>query len=525
MLKIRLEELLDVLGGKLLSQTPAVNRRGVLQYAPTDLEGVSIDSRTLNKGNIFFAIKGENLDGHNFVSQAIGKGASAVVITESKGGDFTPIALDSVPFILISDSKKALQGLALWYRKKFSPKVIAVTGTNGKTTTKDMIASVLAKKYKVLKSPKSYNNQIGLPLTLFQLNPEIEVIVVELGTSNLGEIGNLTQIALPDVGVITNIGPAHLETFGSLERIAKTKFELLDEMSFDGISVLNIDDKLIQKRAKKEKRKNLTYALKNEADYQATDIKFSDDGFVSFSVNSSGVSIFRLTRGKAKALHSKGSTSATFDKSFGQKFPVHLKLLGEHNVYNALAAFVCGELLGVEREKIKQALEEYTPSELRMELVKIGGITIINDSYNANPVSMRNALLTLKRMENRGRKAAVLGDMLELGEKEIDFHKEIGRFVASSKLDLLLTIGKLSNFIASEAKNSGMDSKNIISFHNNSDLRSYLKENLVDGDLILVKGSRKMKLEEVVKNLKNYSTVRTRCNVPLPKETDPPKAE
>jgi UDP-N-acetylmuramoyl-tripeptide--D-alanyl-D-alanine ligase len=512
MLKIRLDELLEVIDGKLLLQTSKMNRRGVWQYAPTDrqdvvktlhpshLEGVSIDSRTLDKGNIFFAIKGENLDGHNFVTQAIEKGASAVVITESKGGDFSPIALDSIPFILISDSKKALQRLALWYRKKFSPKVIAVTGTNGKTTTKDMIASVLAKKYKVLKSPKSYNNQIGLPLTLFQLNPEIEVIAVELGTSNLGEIGNLTQIALPDVGVITNIGPAHLETFASLERIAKAKFELLDEMSFDGVSVLNIDDKLIQKRAKKEKRKIVTYALENKADYQATDVKLSDEGFVSFCVGA-------------------------FGNGPLEQFSIQLKLLGMHNVYNALAAFVCGELLGVAREKIKQALEEYAPSELRMELVKIGGIRIINDSYNANPVSMRNALSTLKRIENRGRKIAVLGDMLELGEKEIDFHKEIGRFVASSKLDLLLTVGTLSNFIASEAKNSGMDSKNIISFHNNSDLRSYLKEHLVDGDLILVKGSRKMKLEEVVKNLKNCSTVGTRCNVPPPEELDPLKAE
>jgi len=472
MLKIRLDELLEVVDGKLLTEV------GARHAVPLpSLKGISIDSRTLSKGNIFFAIKGENLDGHNFVSQAIEKGASLVVIAESKAGDFTQIALDSVPFILVSDTKKALQKLALWYRKKFSPKVIAVTGTNGKTTTKDMIACVLAEKYKVLKSPKSYNNQIGLPLTLFQLNPKIEVLTVELGTTNLGEIANLTQIALPDVGVITNIGPAHLETFGSLERIAKAKFELLDEMSFDGVSVLNIDDKVIQKRGKKEKRKTLTYALENEADYQATDVKYSDEGFVSFSVGA-----YRNTP--------------------LQQFPIHLKLLGEHNVYNALAAFVCGELLGVEREKIREALEEYSPSELRMELVKIGGIRIINDAYNANPVSMKNALLTLDRMENKGRKIAVLGDMLELGEKEIDFHKEIGSFVAQSKVDLLLTVGELSNLIASQALNSRMDNKNIISFHNNSDLSSYLKENLVDGDLILFKGSRKMKLEEVVTDLK-----------------------
>ena len=483
MLKIRLDELLEVVDGKLLTEV------GARHAVPLpSLKGISIDSRTLSKGNIFFAIKGENLDGHNFVPQAIEKGASLVVIAESKAGDFTQIALDSVPFILVSDTKKALQKLALWYRKKFSPKVIAVTGTNGKTTTKDMIACVLAEKYKVLKSPKSYNNQIGLPLTLFQLNPKIEVLTVELGTTNLGEIANLTQIALPHVGVITNIGPAHLETFGSLERIAKAKFELLDEMSFDGVSVLNIDDKVIQKRGKKEKRKILTYALENGADYQATDIKFSDDGFVGFSVNSSRTSTTAFV--------------GAYRNTPLQQFPIQLKLLGEHNVYNALAAFVCGELLGVEREKIREALEEYSPSELRMELVQIGGIRIINDAYNANPVSMKNALLTLDRMENKGRKIAVLGDMLELGEKEIDFHKEIGSFVAQSKVDLLLTVGELSNLIASQALNSRMDNKNIISFHNNSDLSSYLKENLVDGDLILFKGSRKMKLEEVVTDLK-----------------------
>ncbi|KPK77372.1 MAG: hypothetical protein AMJ89_02530 [candidate division Zixibacteria bacterium SM23_73] len=462
MLTISLNELLKVTGGKLWNDV-----RGNQNMA----RGVSIDSRTIKRGNLFVAISGERFDGHQFVSEATNKGASLVIISKEKTNQVKKDELGEIPVVLVEDTKKALRDIAFWHRNKFEIPAVAVTGTNGKTTTKDMIAEVLSSKFRVLKSIKSYNNLIGVPLTLFELERDTQVLVLELGMSNPKEIGILTKTAKPNLGVITNIGPAHLESMQSLEKIAQAKFELLDNMPSPHTSVLNADDEFLAERIKNSREKTISFAIKNEADFKANELTISDEGYIGFKVNG--------------------------------KLNINLKLLGEHNVYNALAAFAVGTLLGVEEEKIKRCLEKYKPSELRMELVRFASIEVINDSYNANPVSMANALKTLRQMKNEGRKIAVLGDMLELGEKTLDYHFKLGRSAAESGIDLLLTVGKHSPAIGQGAKEHGMDKEKILAFDNNEKVSSYLLENLKAGDLVLIKGSRKMKLEEVVLSLKS----------------------
>jgi UDP-N-acetylmuramoyl-tripeptide--D-alanyl-D-alanine ligase len=461
MLTISLNELLKVTGGKLWDG---------IKGNQIQANGVSIDSRTIKKGNLFVAIPGERFDGHQFVSEVVNKGASVVVISKEKINQVKQKELGQIPLLLVEDTKKALREIASWHRNKFEVPTVAVTGTNGKTTTKEMIAEVLSSKFKVLKSIKSYNNLIGVPLTLFELDEDVQVLVLELGMSSPGEIGILTQIAKPNFGVITNIGPAHLESMESLEKIARAKFELLDYMPLPHIAVLNADDEFLAKRIRDSREKTVSFGIKNKADFQANGLILGDEGYIGFKVNG--------------------------------RLNIELKLLGEHNVYNALAAFAVGSLLGMDELKIKESLEKYTSFELRTELVRFDKIRVINDSYNANPVSMASALKTLKQMRIEGRKVAVLGDMLELGEKAFEYHFELGKSVAESGIDLLLTVGELSPAIAQGAQEHGMNPERIFAFDNNEEVSSYLAKNLQSGDLVLIKGSRKMKLEEVVLSLK-----------------------
>ena len=464
MFQITLDELVKVVQGETL----------LGHYARDQMiSGISIDSRKIGKRNLFVAIAGDRFDGHKFVKEAVEEGAQAAIIAKDKKHTIDQEVFNKIAVVLVEDTKKALRDMASWHRKKFDIPTVAVTGTNGKTTTKDMIAEVLSSRFKVLKSPKSYNNLIGVPLTLFQLNSSSEALVVELGMSSPGEIGILTKISNPDIGVITNIGPAHLESMQSTEKIAQAKFELPDNMSIPKTLILNADDCILAKRIKqkKEDERVISFGIKKKADFVADRIEMNGDGYISFRAN--------------------------------KDLTIKLGLLGIHNVYNALAAFAVGSLIEVDPQEIKQKLERYTPSELRMELVQIGNIRVINDSYNANPVSMEKALETLKRIKTGGRKITVLGDMLELGEKSIDFHLEVGRKVAQFGVDLLVVVGELAHFIGQGAKEAGMNSGDILTFENNQKVSFYLLENLKEGDLVLVKGSRKMKTEEVVLSLKS----------------------
>ncbi len=464
MLEIKLNELKRIVEGETVESSFAEDQV---------LRGISIDSRNVATNNVFVAIPGEKFDGHSFIGDAVSKGAKTVVIDRQKKGIVTPEVYGKSAVIMVSDTKKALRDLALWYRNKFNLSVVGITGTNGKTTTKDMIARVLSSKFRVLKSPESYNNLIGVPLTLFQLNPEYEVLVLEMGMSSPGEISILTQISQPQIGVITNIGPAHLESMQSMQKIAKAKFELPDNMPSTKTLVLNADDRILAKRITQAEleEKMVSFGVKKKADFVADQIEANGNGYISFRVNQN-----------------------TF---------VKLSLLGWHNVYNALAAFAVGSLLGVEELKIKEGLESFSPSRLRMELVTIDNIRIINDSYNANPVSMEKALETLKNMKTFGRKIAVLGDMLELGDQGMDFHLELGRKASQSGVNLLITIGPLAKFIGEGGREGGLNAGDVLSFENNQEVSLYLLDNLKKGDLVLVKGSRKMRTEEIVFNLKS----------------------
>jgi UDP-N-acetylmuramoyl-tripeptide--D-alanyl-D-alanine ligase len=464
MFEIKLTELVRVVEGETVESPSSGDQM---------LRGISIDSRKVEPNNVFVAIPGEQFDGHSYIGDAVSKGAKTVVIDREKRNIVPPEVYGKSAVIMVSDTKKALRDVALWYRSKFNLPVVAVTGTNGKTTTKDMIARVLSSKFRVLKSPESYNNLIGVPLTLFQLDSEYQVLILELGMSSPGEISILTRISQPQIGVITNIGPAHLESMQSMERIARAKFELPDNMPSPKTLILNADDRILAKRITQTgpDERVISFGVKKKADFIADRIEANGNGYLSFRVN-------RNTQ-------------------------VRLSVLGWHNVYNALAAFTVGQLLGLEESKIKEGLESFTPSKLRMELVTIDNIRIINDSYNANPVSMEKALETLKNMKTSGRKIAVLGDMLELGEEEMNFHLELGRKAAQSGVKLLITVGDLAKFIGEGAREGGLNASDVISFENNQKVILYLLENLKEGDLVLVKGSRKMRTEDIVFSLKS----------------------
>jgi UDP-N-acetylmuramoyl-tripeptide--D-alanyl-D-alanine ligase len=463
MLEMTLNELIKVVEGETSSRPSTGDQQ---------IQGISIDSRRTRKENLFVAIPGERYDGHQFVGEAVKKGAKAVMVARGKRDLIDQEILNRIAVILVEDTKRALRDLAAWNRGKFDIPAVAVTGTNGKTTTKDMIADVLSSRFKVLKSPESYNNLIGVPLTLFQLSPRHQALVMELGMSCPGEIGTLTRVSNPSLGVITNIGPAHLESMLSVESIAKAKFELPQNMRSPKIMVLNADDHILAERIK-EKRKDekvISFGIQRRADFSADGIKINGNGYINFRIN--------------------------------KELTLKLGVLGIHNIYNALAAFAVGIAFKLDPEQIKGRLERYVPSECRMELVLIRGIRVINDSYNANPASMSRALETLIKMKTEGKRIAVLADMLELGEKAEDFHREMGRRAAQLGVDRLLVVGELARFIAEGAKEAGMSSQYVKSFENNQEVGSYLVENLKDGDLVLVKGSRKMRVEEVVLTLK-----------------------
>jgi UDP-N-acetylmuramoyl-tripeptide--D-alanyl-D-alanine ligase len=464
MFEISLKELKQVTGGIIRAGSAA---EGLL------VRGVSIDSRNVKRGNLFVAITGDRFDGHDFVKEASDRGAQAVIVEQGRWSAAVEQDLGDMVMISVPDTKKALGDLASWYKAKFELPTVAITGTNGKTTTKEMTAEALSAKFKVVKSPQSFNNRIGVPLTLFRLNSNSGAVVVELGMSQPGEIATLATMAKPDVGVITNIGPAHLESMLSLEEIAKAKFELSDNMASPKTLVLNADDPVLQKRIRERKsdERIVSFGIDKQADFRADQINLRPEGLISFRVN-------------------RGPT-------------VNLLLLGRHNVYNALAALAVADLMKVEPTQAIKKLERYTLSDLRMEIVFIRDVTVINDSYNANPVSMEKALETLKEMKASSRKIAVLADMLELGKESVDFHHQVGRRAAELGIDLLLTVGELARHIAQGAKQAGMSADCVRTFEDNQQVSHYLLQNLAAGDVVLVKGSRKMKTEEVVATLKS----------------------
>ncbi|NLK70334.1 MAG: UDP-N-acetylmuramoyl-tripeptide--D-alanyl-D-alanine ligase [Clostridiales bacterium] len=428
----------------------------------SEIGEISTDTRQLIAGSVFIAIRGERFDGHDYVAKAFEKGAVAA-ITEKQ--------IENYPCIIVNDTRKAFLDLARYYRSLFNIILVGVTGSVGKTTTKEMIALVLSEKYNTLKTEGNLNNEIGLPKTLLGINKSHKAAVIEMGMSDFGEIERLSNTAIPTISVITNIGFSHIENLKTQEGILKAKLEILSGMSPDAPLVVNADDRLLSTVKDSLNRRVLTYGIENKtADYYAKNIYEENNGTI-FTV-----------------------------KYQDRDVEVSLPCIGRHNVLNALSAFCIGINSGISEEEIINALKKYKPDELRQNIVKKGEQTVIIDCYNASPDSMKASLSVLLQVkaENNGRKVAVLGDMLELGEMSRQLHENVGRFTEMADVDMLFTYGYDSVYIAEKAKESGVS---VMHTDDKAKLVNELKTYLKAGDVVLFKGSRGMRLEEVIDGL------------------------
>ncbi len=495
----RLKEIVEAVDGRVFSGDPQLR-----------IEGVSIDSRTIKHGQLFVAIKGNRFDGHDFIREAVKKGAKAVI-----GSVHSPqsIVHRKIPYIRVSDTRRALGDLARFHRQRFNIPVIAITGSNGKTTTKDMVAWILSSRIKVLKNEGTQNNDIGVPLTLLKLDISHDAVVLELGTNHFGEIAYLSGIVQPNFGVIINIGPAHLENLRNLKGVYKEKTALLKNLKLPRIAVLNADDPWLKKLRNNNRAIVISYAIRTQSDFNAAQVRLTPPflqegvgagkekaGFIEFCVNpvreffSNGVNP-APAYSKSALLGRKGKKKSTS----GQR--IRLNTVGCYNVYNALAAIAVSRLLGCSYSSISRRLATFVFPSGRLKLVKSKGITFIDDSYNANPVSFEEALGVLSKFSAQGRRILVMGDMLELGKSARMFHRRIGSRVARI-CDAFIGVGNLSKLTAEEAHRSGMDKGRIFTCENSAQARDLLFRNLrpYPRDLILVKGSRLMKMEEVLRS-------------------------
>lgn len=432
--------------------------------------GVSTDSRSLQKGELFIAIRGATFDGHNFITKAVESGACAV-IADQRWAEANPIMLSSLnaPRVIVENTVHALGWLALAYRRRFRLPILAIAGSNGKTTTKDMITAVLRSKYKVLGTEGNLNNDIGVPQTLFRLERKHRMAVIEIGANHFGEIAYLCSILEPTHALITNVGREHLEFFGSLDGVARAEGELFEWLrarrKSAAVAFVNTDDRRVVKQAGGIKRK-LTFGSGKSASAVKGSI---------LAVNEHACALIRV-------------------KPKGKKpFSIQLSVPGEHNAWNALAAVAVGLFFKVPAERIQKALVSFAAASKRMQLLTLRGITILNDTYNANPDSMFAAFETLKASNSPGKKIAVLADMLELGEHTVEEHRRVGLAAEKHGVEYLLTYGTLAKYIheaATTKYKAHYDQKNALS--------EYLAELLTEGDIVLVKGSRGMKMEDVV---------------------------
>ena len=432
-----------------------------------EIKGVSIDSRTVREGELFIAIRGDRFDGHDFVPDAIRKGAWGAIVERSVLEARFPAMSGLRNVIPVEDSLLSLQEMSLMHRKKFTLPVIGITGSNGKTTTKEMLAAILRQRGPVLKNEGNLNNHIGVPLTLFKLDAHHRAAIIEMGMSGLGEIELLTRLAMPTVGVITNIGPAHLQFLGSTDGVAQAKGELLMGMRSDGTAVLNADDRYFDALRAKCTGRVLSFGMAGPADVQATELDQQQE-----------LTDFRLQAG-------------------GRSVPVRLRAVGRHNVANALAAAAAATALDVPLETVKFGLEEFRPVAMRSELRELKGRTFIADCYNANPASMLAALESLAALGG-ARSAAVLGDMLELGDAAEAAHRAVGAAAARLGIGLLIATGPLARHVVAGAVAAGMGGGRVLEAGSTAQAAMLLRERTRPGDTVLVKGSRGMKMETVL---------------------------
>lgn len=424
--------------------------------------GVTTDSRKVNKDNLFIPLVGEKFDGHDYIEQCFKAGA-AVCLTEKS----IPQVGDAVA-VLVKDTAKALRDLATWHRNRHNIPVVGITGSVGKTSTKDIISCVLAKQYEVLKTQGNFNNEIGLPLTLLNLNSTHEVAVIEMGMSGFGEISRLTSIAQPQIAVITNIGVSHIEKLGSEQGILKAKLEILEGLKHRGVVVLNGDDPLLRELKGKLNFKTVYYGMNSELDYVAQDYESLGEEGTRFSI-----------------------------KLLNHTYKVNIPVPGIHNVYNALAAIAVGIEMNIPMNVIIDGIAEYSPGNMRQNIVTYNGIKIINDAYNASPQSMQAAINVLEELCSKTRGIAILGDMLEMGDLAKELHYSVGSFIKDKKIDYLITVGNASKNIMQAVTDSSNKSIKLQHFDNNNEALKYILGIIRQGDFILIKGSRGMKMEQI----------------------------
>jgi UDP-N-acetylmuramoyl-tripeptide--D-alanyl-D-alanine ligase len=435
--------------------------------------GYSIDSRTIRAGEVFFAVRGERMDGHDFVAQAIEKGAIAAVIArENFGGIGQSAGTTNFTLIPVEDTLIALQLLAQAVRRLWERPLIAVTGSAGKTTTKEAIAHVLATQFRVHKSEGNFNNQFGLPLMLLKLEPEHDCAVVELGMSHLGEITALAQIAQPNTGVVTNVAPVHLEFFKDISEIARAKYELIESLPQDGTAVLNADDQYVSQFGRDFKGKVVTYGLPPTATVRAENVE------------------------------SRGEQGSVFDVLAGnRREQATLRLVGSHNIHNALAAVAVALQQGISLEQAVAALSTMAPADKRGQVVRIGNITVINDCYNSNPKALAAMVDALADMPAK-RRIVVAGEMLELGSQGEAMHRESGRHMAKKGIDVLLGVRGLAAEIVSAGQQEGMRAEFVPSA---DEAGEWLAREARDGDVVLLKASRGVKLERALEKWQELS--------------------
>lgn len=431
----------------------------------SDVADICTDSRTAKPGDCFFAISGENFDGHNFLADVFAKGAACAVVSQ----DIQPDKFPGKSILKVSDTIKALGDLARWYRLDCKFKVVAITGSAGKTTTRQIIYHVLSRHFKTYQSPKSFNNFIGLPLTLLGAEPNQEIVIVELGTNHPGEIEYLARIASPDIALVTNVYPAHLAGFGSVEKIAEEKLAISKGLTLAGTLIINADCPPLYDFVRRAGLAFKTFSCGESADYLAGDISI---GPLTSVFTISGVS-------------------------------VEIPLPGLGNVENALAAWAICLSLGISARDFADALKTISPVSMRTEMLQLGSITVISDCYNANPASMKNALDILANLAGSQKRRAVFicGDMAELGDAEQSLHRQLGEQIAKAGVNLLITLGNLAALAADAAKTKRPDTQTHC-FTDQTDLCNNLQVMIKDSDIILVKGSRINKLELVVDKLK-----------------------
>ncbi len=451
---IAVSRLVQMVGGTFLSR-PVVD---------LSFTAVSTDSRTTHSGDCFFAIKGDRFDGHDYVTAAFERGAVCAVVERPVLG---VLGEDRV-MVCVPDATKALGDLAREYRRQHRFKVAAITGSVGKTSTRQILAHVLGQHYRIWQSPKNFNNFLGLPLTLLGAEADRQIIVAELGTNRLGEIGYLTRIALPNVAIVTGVHPAHLEGFGSLETLRQEKLSIADGLRPGGTFIVNADQSEVLEQARQRHRRVLGFGIGERADVRATDVRYHDRG-----------SDFKI-----------------------DGVPVTMGLLGPGNVLNATAAAAACRVLGVPIEAFAQAVKTVGSIAMRAEPLQIGSLTVINDCYNANPASMSNGLEILRSMAGGTgrRRLFICGDMGELGEHAEGFHRQLGCQIGQSGVEVLVAVGRWASVVAEAARQADGRIQTACSddaFCACQSLADVVKEN----DIVLIKGSRSVRLEQAIERL------------------------